>query len=104
MIEAHIFDAITPGILSGLRLLVNDRPVELEIEATTLGTFLVRAIALSPSNSFANDVLRVTFGIEETLRPCEMRPGNDDRRSLGLAVNWTSLATHEQQHHSGFNS
>ncbi len=92
MIEVHILDAITPDILSGLRLLVNGRPVELEIEATTLGTFLVRAAALSPSNSVANDVLRVTFQIEETLRPCDVRPGSDDRRPLGLAVNWIELA------------
>ena len=91
MIEVHIIDAITPSVLSGLRLLVNGRPVEVEIEATTLGTFLVRAAALSPSNGVADDVLRVTFQVEETLRPCDVRSGSDDRRSLGLAVNWIEL-------------
>jgi hypothetical protein len=91
MIEVHILDAITPGILSGLRLFVYDRPVEFEIEATALGTFVVRAAALYPSNSFANDFLRLTFQVEETLRPCEVRPGSDDQRSLGLAVNWIEI-------------
>ena len=91
MIEVHILAAITPDILRSLRLFVCDRPVEFEIEATTFGTFLMRATALSPANSFADDFLRLTFQVEETLRPCEVQPGSGDRRSLGLAVNWIEI-------------
>jgi hypothetical protein len=91
-IEVHVLDAIIPGILSGLRLLVNDRPVESKIEATTVGTVLVCAVARPSMDGFANEVLRVTFEVEATLRPCDVRPGSDDRRSIGLAVNWIEVA------------
>jgi hypothetical protein len=84
ILEAHVAHVLRPALLDGLEVRVNGR----RLVTHSRGDGASRVIAaVVPASLVDADPyrVRVTFTMRETVRPCDLVPGNPDTRALGVA-------------------
>jgi hypothetical protein len=91
----HVVGHFQRNIADDVQLFANAERLEAKFESTPEGTILISAI-VPPRCSGAEKVgesepLRLTFRVARTQRPLDLGI-NQDRRWLGIAVNWVEVA------------
>jgi hypothetical protein len=78
-------------ILNSLQVLVNGVPLEIIKVQEPAGTWLLDAIIPVTVLAYHPGMARLCFVVPHTIVPNQIDPGNPDRRSLGLAINWIAV-------------
>ena len=91
VLRVHILGLIRDERLATLKLSANDKPLPFQIEWTTEHTILLNANLSSSLSSTKTEPIRISFEVEDTLRPIDLGMSQDSR-PLGVAVNWIELA------------
>lgn len=88
--RCEILHAIDSDTVSGLSIFANDEPLPLSFIAQSEG---VAVEAVVPESVIAreSEVVRLTFKVPSTRRPCDIDPDSVDVRPLGIAVSSLSL-------------
>jgi glycosyltransferase involved in cell wall biosynthesis len=86
----HIIGAIDPAVLTSLRIFVQDREVSFDSETTPGNTQLLTWASSPDPASDPNEPLRIKLQTSRTRRPRDLGI-NEDRRWLGVAVNWIEI-------------
>jgi hypothetical protein len=90
-IRIHIVRHMQEDIAKDVELLVNGRRLCSTIETTDAGTTLLSAVLTWDAGAPRDQPLRITLVVAKTRRPLDLGI-NEDRRWLGIAVNWVELA------------
>jgi glycosyltransferase involved in cell wall biosynthesis len=91
VLRVHIVGLIIDESVATLKLFANDQPLPFQIEWTAEHTILLNANLSSNLSSTKTEPVRLSFEVEDTVRPIDLGV-NEDSRSLGIAVNWIELA------------
>lgn len=83
---AHV---VKRSILDSVRVLVNDQPIRIRCRRNQHGFELTGRIAAKLIG--ANDMVRIHFIIDETVRPCDLDSSKSDARQLGIALSEIEL-------------
>lgn len=90
LIRVHVIHTIGPSTLEQLELFVNSRPVDCRLEKTTSETIVVHGLAQMGPESAPENGLRISLAVDKVQRPIDLGV-NEDRRWLGIAVNWIEI-------------
>lgn len=86
----HVLAAIDPATLTAVRISVQDREVAFRSEVTPSRTYILTWSSRPLPGAALNEPLSVTVDTTLTRRPRDIG-ANEDRRWLGLAVNWLEI-------------
>jgi hypothetical protein len=86
----HVISAVDQTLLTSLKIFVQDREVSFTSETTPRKTYLLTWSSAPPADADPKDPLTVTIDTGLTRRPRDLGI-NEDRRWLGLAVNWIEI-------------
>lgn len=90
-VRVHVLHAVDDEVLRSVRVAANGRSIAVDVHVTESGTSMLSGrISLDEDRSPSGD-LRLALEVARTRRPLDLGV-NDDRRWLGLAVNWVELA------------
>jgi hypothetical protein len=90
VLEVHVAHILRPPLLDGLQVAVNGRRLPTRIRCHDRMSIIEAAVPSSLVNA-DRDRLRVSFTLAETIRPCDLVPGNPDTRALGVALSRVRL-------------
>jgi hypothetical protein len=90
MLRVHVLQCIDAQDAARLRLSANGEPLETTVETTQGDTYLVSARLEVPKRAEPTEGLRLTFEVAEVRQPFRLGI-NEDRRWLGVPVNWIEL-------------
>jgi glycosyltransferase involved in cell wall biosynthesis len=86
----HVITAIDQALLTSLKILVQDREVSFKSEMTPSGTHMFTWSSAPSADADPKEPLSVTVDTALTRRPRDLGI-NQDRRWLGVAVNWIEI-------------
>jgi hypothetical protein len=86
----HVISAADQTLLTSLKIFVQDREVPFKSETTPRKTYVLTWSAAPPADADPKDPLIVTIDTGLTRRPRDLGT-SEDRRWLGLAVNWIEI-------------
>lgn len=90
-LEMLVLSEVVPGLLSTLKLFVNDKPLELSIHKTEFETnfsaIVNGEVVVEPSED--QHFMAIDLVLEKTVSPSSL--GNDDRRILGILISHINL-------------
>jgi hypothetical protein len=86
----HVIAAIDPAVLTSLKIFVQGREVPFRSETTPSGTYMFTWSSATTADADPKEPLTVTIDTVLTRRPRDLGI-NEDRRWLGLAVNWIEI-------------
>ena len=90
MLRVHVLQCIDAQDAARLRLSANGQPLETTVETTQAQTYLVSARVELPARTKPTEGLRLAFEVAEMRQPFRLGI-NEDRRWLGVPVNWIEL-------------
>jgi len=90
MLRVHVLQCIDAQDAARLRLSANGQPLETTVETTQAQTHLVSAKVELPARTEPTEGLRLAFEVAEVRQPFRLGI-NEDRRWLGVPVNWIEL-------------
>jgi hypothetical protein len=88
--RVHVIDAVDPAVMTLLKIFVQGQQVSFRSEATRGGTYMLTWSSGPPPDADPKEPLHVTIDTGVTRRPRDVGL-NEDRRWLGLAVNWIEI-------------
>ncbi len=89
VLEVHVAHVLKPALLDGLQVHVNGRRVVTRLRRGT--PLVIEAVVPASLVDADPKRVRVTFTMREAVRPCDLVPGNPDRRALGVAIDRVRL-------------
>ena len=90
-IRFNILSAMSPALLDGLALLVNEQPIALTRSDTPSGITFEGEIPATAWNAQSPHLTRLTFILPYTSAPSDRDTSSGDTRRLGIALNWVKL-------------
>jgi hypothetical protein len=88
-----VLAALVPDILDSVRVLADDQKAALSRQRDDIGAFHFEGGCGRSSSAGRSGLVRLSFAVSRTARPCGLQVLSSDRRSLGIAVNWTEICT-----------
>jgi hypothetical protein len=89
-VRIHVLAAMETQALKSMRLFAQSQPVEFTSELTPDNTHLLTFSTQPTGKIKPHDPLSVTLELDATRRPMDVRH-SEDRRWLGVAVNWVEV-------------
>ena len=92
-ISFRVLLALSPEVIQGLTLCVNDKAIPLEYSLDEYEALIFRG----QTQSIASEerTLRLLFIVPRTIRPSAIDPESQDERSLGILLNWIKIIPKE---------
>jgi Sulfotransferase family len=83
--------SMSEDLLLSLTVKVNDEQIQVECVGLEGGATLCEGYVPQAVLALRPGCVRVSFELAKTVKPIDVIPGNDDDRSLGIALNWVEV-------------